>query len=73
MNELWYFIALVVCILIGIRSLVAGLKGESKALWLSINSTNQRHYEKFASIYNFALGAILIVTCVIVLIKRLLS
>jgi len=72
MDSFWFYTALVICILVGIKSLIAGLKGENKILWLSINSTNQNHYEKYARIYNLIFGIILSFGCGYLLITKLL-
>jgi MFS superfamily sulfate permease-like transporter len=72
MGEFWYYIALIACMLIGLRSLISGLKGKSTVLWLSMNSASQSHYEKYACIYNIIIGTIITLACGIVLVKDLL-
>ncbi len=71
MSNFWYYTLLALCLLLGLKSLVAGIKGESKIMWLSINSVNQNQYEKNARIYNLILGAILTFSCGYVLISNL--
>ena len=71
MSDFLYITSLIICIAIGLRSLVSGIKGQNKVLWLSINSANQKHYEKYAPVYNIILGAVLVLACGYVLIEKL--
>jgi hypothetical protein len=72
MSEILFIAILFICIAVGLRSFVSGIKGENKVLWLSLNSANQKHYAKFAPIYNIILGVILVLGCGYVLIEKLI-
>jgi hypothetical protein len=66
-----YIVTLAICISIGLFSFISGIKGKNKILWLSINSENQKHYEKYASIYNIVFGTVLVLACGYVLVTKL--
>ena len=72
MNEFWYYLALAICLVIGLRSFISGIRKEKRVLWLSINSANQEHYVKYGATYNIILGLILIAGSSYVIITKLL-
>lgn len=60
MSEFWFYVVLIICLLAGLRSFISGMKREKRVLWLSINSVNQEHCEKYAATYNIILGFIIL-------------
>lgn len=73
MNSFWYYLAVAICLFVGARSVISGIKGENRILWLSINSANQKHYEKYARVYNIIIGGLLVFMCFYMLLAKLLN